>query len=37
MTRNTGEVTIHLRVQAKDRQGHPTDPRLIYGKNIDPL
>jgi hypothetical protein len=37
MTGNTGEVAIHLRVQAKGRQGHSTDPRLIYGENIDPL
>jgi len=36
MTGNTGAVAIHLHVQAKDRQGHPIDPRLIYGNNIDP-
>jgi len=36
MTGNTGTIAIHLHVQAKDRQGHPIDPRLIYGNNIDP-
>ena len=35
MTGNAGAVAIHLHVQAKDRQGHSIDPRLIYGDNID--
>ena len=36
MTGKPGAVAIQLHVQAKDRQGHPIDPRLIYGNNIDP-
>jgi peptidase M23-like protein len=36
MTGNTGAAAIHLHIQAKDRQGHPIDPRLIYGNNIGP-
>jgi murein DD-endopeptidase MepM/ murein hydrolase activator NlpD len=36
MTGNTGAVAIHLHIQAKDRQGHSIDPRLIYGDSVDP-
>jgi hypothetical protein len=36
MTGKTGAAAIHLHVQAKDRQGHSFDPRLIFGDNVDP-